>query len=149
MALFSSGIGRNSVFSLKFPFCCHVDVFSSKISPVYHRKYPYNCFSSHFCFLCTVGLFVLLLSVFLLATTVCLSLLFLMWSSGPRIDTSVQYQILESRLSPFIDINSLCYLPSVGHLSSIFLSSGSSVVHFKNGPEYYPRCFFFDKISAA
>ena len=36
---------------LKFPFLRHVKVFSCEISLVCRLKYPYNCCSSHFCFL--------------------------------------------------------------------------------------------------
>ena len=51
---------------LCFPFLSHVQVFLSEISLVCHLKYPYSCFSSHFCFLVIFVLLMLVLSVFFL-----------------------------------------------------------------------------------
>ena len=59
MALFWAAIKRDSVSLFGFPFCSHVQVFSREISQVCRLKYPYSCFSSHFCFqVFTVVLFI-------------------------------------------------------------------------------------------
>ena len=65
--LYNTAIRRESVFVLRFPFCCHVQILL-EISPVFCLKYPYCCFSSHFGFFGVffVVLFVLMLSVLLL-----------------------------------------------------------------------------------
>ena len=106
MALFCSAIRKDSVSLLKFSFCSHIRVFSCEISPFCHLKYPYNCFSLHFCFLVYVFiLFVLILSVLLLSTVIHLSLFFLMLSLSPCIDASMLSSMLASPLSPsFLDI---------------------------------------------
>ena len=49
MTLFCAAIKKDSVSFIKFPFLSHVQFFSCKI--VSRLKYPYNSFSSHFCFL--------------------------------------------------------------------------------------------------
>ena len=51
MALFWDVIRRESVSLLRFLFISHIHVFSSEMSLVSRLKRPYNCFSSHFCFL--------------------------------------------------------------------------------------------------
>ena len=61
MALFYAAISRDSVSYLRFPFVCPVQVFSWNISPVYHLKYPYKYFFSHFCFLIIVVLLILVI----------------------------------------------------------------------------------------
>ena len=38
-------------FSFEISIFCHIHFFSYVISPVCRLKYPYTCFSSHFCFL--------------------------------------------------------------------------------------------------
>ena len=70
MALFCATIRRESVFLLRFLFHCHVRVLLCEILPVYRLKYPYSCFSYHFCFLWFVVLFVLMLSVPFLAAVI-------------------------------------------------------------------------------
>ena len=82
MALFSVVIRRDSVTLFRFPFSCHFRVFSCAISSVCRLKSP-NIYFSHFCFL----VFVVFLSgfiwpMYLLATMISLSLIFLMLSSS-------------------------------------------------------------------
>ena len=68
MALFCAAIGRDSVSLLRFPFLSQVQIFWYEISLVCHLKCPYNCFSSHFCFLVIVVLLILVLFVLFLVT---------------------------------------------------------------------------------
>ena len=82
MAIFCAAIRRDSISFLKFLFLSHVLVFLCLISLVCRLKYPYSCFSSHFCFLIIVVLLILMLSVVFLVGVICLSLLFL---CSPRI----------------------------------------------------------------
>ena len=53
-----AAIRRDSVSLLKFPFLSHVKVFSSEMLFISRLKRPKSCFSSHFCFLVIVILFV-------------------------------------------------------------------------------------------
>ena len=73
MALFHAVIRRDLVSFLRFPFLSSVQIFSCEISFVYQLKCPYNCFSSHFCFLVIVVLLILLL---FLVSVISFSLLF-------------------------------------------------------------------------
>ena len=59
-------------FSLTFPFCGHVEVFSCEISLACRLKCQYSCFSSHFCFLVIFVLLILLLLVLFLVAVVSL-----------------------------------------------------------------------------
>ena len=77
MILFCAAFKIDSVSLSRFPFCCHVLVFSRKISPICCLKYQYSC--SHFWFLgLVIVLFILRLSVLLLAAVISLVLL-LVW----------------------------------------------------------------------
>ena len=93
-------IRRDSVSLLKFPFRSHVQIFPCEISPVCRLKYPYSCFSSNFYFLVLV-LFVMMLSVMLLATVINPSFLSLMSSLCPCIEASTLSSILASSLPSF------------------------------------------------
>ena len=68
----------NIISSYRIVFCCYlkrfslflnvsfrsqVQVFTSEIFWIRRLKYPYSCFSSHFCFVVIVVLFVLIFSV--------------------------------------------------------------------------------------
>ena len=64
MVLFWTIIRSDSVSFVRFPILSHVQVLSSEIYIVCRLKYPYNWFSSHFCFLVIVVL--LILVIFLL-----------------------------------------------------------------------------------
>ena len=113
MALFCAAIRRASVPLLRFSFRSHVQVFSCAISPVCRLKYPYSCFSSHFCFLVFVVFLSILMLPVLLAALINLSLLFLIWSLGPCIETSTQSSRLASSLPPyFLDTYHLSFLGS-------------------------------------
>ena len=57
MALFCATIRRDSVSLLRLPFLSHVYIFSCETLLVSCLKCPSNCFSSHFCFLIIVVLF--------------------------------------------------------------------------------------------
>ena len=70
MALFCATIRRDSVSLLKFPYLRHVHVFSWVMSFVSSYKRPWCCFSSHFCFLLIVILFVFVLSVLFLVAVI-------------------------------------------------------------------------------
>ena len=63
MALFCAAFRKDSVSLLRFPFLSHVNVFLCEISLVCRLKYPYSCFSSHFCFLVIVVLLIFMLPV--------------------------------------------------------------------------------------
>ena len=73
-----AAIRRDSIPLFKFPFRSHTHVFSREILSVYHLKCTYIYFSSHFCFLVIVNMFVLILSQQLLAVVISLSLFFFM-----------------------------------------------------------------------
>ena len=73
MTLFCPTIKRDSVSLLKFPLLSHVKVISCTIFLIYCLKYPYRCFSTHFCFLdFVVFLFSLWLTLLLLAAFIIL-----------------------------------------------------------------------------
>ena len=146
MAMFCVAIRRDSVSFLKFPLLSYVQ-FSCEISFACRLKYPYNCFSFHFCFLVIVVLLIMVLFVLFLVAVVSLFLLFFMLSLGRRIVVSTLFSMLVSPLSSFFDAYSLsmsfnkckalCIIISFLVLWSICWSS--SLVHFKNGPEDHTR----------
>ena len=71
MGLFCAGIRIGSTSLLSFPFFSLIQVFSWVNSSVCRLKYPYSCFSSHFCFLVfVVFLFVLMLPMLLLIAVI-------------------------------------------------------------------------------
>ena len=86
MALFCAAVTRDSISLLKSPFCCNILSFA--ISQACRLKYPYSCFSSHFCLLVFIFCFVLMLPLLPLAAVISLFLLFLMYFSGLYIDES-------------------------------------------------------------
>ena len=63
MALFCAVIRRDSIFLLRFPFLCHVQVFLCEMLFISRLKSPSIFFSSHFHFLVIVILLVFVLSV--------------------------------------------------------------------------------------
>ena len=76
MALFCVTSRRDLVSLSRFPFFSHVQVLFHVISSVCHLKYPYSCFSSHFCLLDIVVVLIFKLSViFLIAVIVFLLIL--------------------------------------------------------------------------
>ena len=100
--MFYATIKRNSVSLLKFFFLSPVLMFWYEVSSVCRLKYPYSCFSSHFCLLfCIVYPFALILQLILLADLGKLFFLFfLMHSSRPYVDKCTQSSIFASPLSP-------------------------------------------------
>ena len=72
ITFFCAAIRRDSFSLLRFPFLCHVQVFSCAILLVCLLKYPYSCFSSHFYLLIFFALLMLVLSVLFLVTVICL-----------------------------------------------------------------------------
>ena len=117
----------------------------------FRLKYPYSCFSSHFCLLVCLGFFSVLMLPMLLqaAAVISLSLLFLTLFLNPRIDASMQYSILASLLllSSFLDTYSLSksslkcktlYI-IINFLVLWFICLSSSFVHFKDNPGYLTR----------
>ena len=68
--LFYAAIWKDSVSLINFPFCSHAQVFQSDISSVCRLKYPYSCFSSHFCFLVIVILLIFMLPLLFLVTVI-------------------------------------------------------------------------------
>ena len=97
-----TAIRRDSVLSQGFLFRCNLQFFSCEISPGGCLKYL-QLFFFLFCFLLfLVFLFVLMLLLLLLVAFIYLSLLFLMYSLRPHIETSTLPSILVSRLLPYI-----------------------------------------------
>ena len=70
MVLFCAATRRDSLSLLRYPFLSHVQVFSCEVSLVSCLKRPSACFSSHFCFLVIVVLFVFVFSVLLLVAVI-------------------------------------------------------------------------------
>ena len=70
MTLFCAAIRRNSVSLLKFLFLCHFRVLSGEMF-ISRLKYPWICFSSHFCFLVFFILLSMVLSVLFLMAVIC------------------------------------------------------------------------------
>ena len=61
----------------RLPFLNHVQVFLCEILIIFLLKYPYSCFSSHFCFLVVFVLLMLVLFVLFLVAIISLFLRFL------------------------------------------------------------------------
>ena len=146
MALFCTIIRKDSLSLLRFPILSHVHIFSCAISSVSHLKYPFS--SSSFCFLdFLVFLSVLTLPMLLSAALINLSLLFLMNSLSPCINASMQFSMLVSQFPPFlvsyslsmssVRCKALCII--INFLVLWFFCLSSSLVHFKNSPEYLTR----------
>ena len=107
MTLFCAANKSDSVSLFRFPFLCHVQVYSCEISPVGLWKYPLSCFSSHFCFLVIVILLILVLFVLFLVAVICFCFFYAVFDR--RIDLSSLSSVLASPLPPpfFLDIYSL------------------------------------------
>ena len=63
VALFCADIRRDSFSLLRFPFLSHAYDLSCEMLLISHLKRPWSCFSSHFCFLVTVILLILVLFI--------------------------------------------------------------------------------------
>ena len=140
---FCTAIRRDSASLTDFPSCCHLQIFSYEISSFCLLKYPYSCFSSHFCFLIVVLLIIMLCVLFLVAVDLLCSLLIL--SSSPCIDASVLFSMLASPLLPsFLDTYSLstsslwcqAFTSSLVFFILCSICRSSSLVQIKNGSEY-------------
>ena len=147
MVLFWAAIRIDSVSLLNCPFRSHVQILLFETSLVYRLKYPYSCFSTHFCFLVFV-LLIIMLSVLFLISITSLSLLFFMYSSSPYIDALTLSLMLANPLPPsFLDTynqsisslgcEALCIV--IGFLVIWIICLSSSLVYFKNGPVYLSR----------
>ena len=104
MALFGDSIRRDSASLSGFTFHNHVQFFSCEVSLTCHLKYPYSCFSSHFCFLVIFILLMLMLSVLFLVPVSFFLRTFLMLSSS-RIDASTLSSMPTSPLPPLFSGN--------------------------------------------
>ena len=145
MALFFCCYQKRFSFSLKvsFFFSPCLKVFWWEISLVCCLKYPYSCFSFHFCFLLIVGLLIFVLFMAFLFAIISLSLQF--FSSNRRINAifnaSVFFLLLflwHITLSPsFLGCKVLCIVMYFLVLCSICWSS--FLVHFKICPKYLTR----------
>ena len=143
MTLYCAAVRRDSASLLKFPFPCNIRIFSCDMSLISRLKRPHTCFSSYFCFLVISLLFVLWSLGLLLVAVISLLPRFSIESSSRCIDTSTLSSMLSSPLPPsFLDTSSLgcnasCMVISFYLRWSICLCS--SLVHFKNRPEYLTR----------
>ena len=142
------GISGDSVSLLRFPFLRQVQLFLCEISLVYRLKYPYSCFSFHFCFLVIVVLLLFVLSMLLLVIVISSSLHFFMKLSICPIDVSKQFSMLAIPLPlPFLDTCSLSVSSLrckslriiIRFLVLWFICLSSSLFQPKNGPEYLIR----------
>ena len=70
MVLFCAAIRRDLVFLVRFPFFSYVHIFSYEMSLDSLLKCSYSRLSSHFCFLVTFVLFILVLSVLILVAVI-------------------------------------------------------------------------------
>ena len=101
IALSCAAVMRDSVSLLRFPLFSHNQDFTCAISAVCRLKYPYSCFSSHFCFLVFVVFpLVHMLQLLFLAATISFSLLFCVYSSSAWIVASTQSSMLTRPLTP-------------------------------------------------
>ena len=103
MTLFCAAVWRDSVSLLRLPFLSHVSVFLYDILVVYRLKCPYNCFSSHFCFLVIFVLLRFVLSAVFLVVVINLPPRFFMLSSNCCIDASMLSWMLVSPPTLFLD----------------------------------------------
>ena len=144
IALYCAAI-KYFVSSVMFPFLSHVQ--NSLCGSIYFM-YSYCCFSSHLCFLVIFVLSILVLPVLFLVAVISLPVHFFVKSSSDCIDALILFWILTScHLSSFL--NKYCLsTSSLGgnalYIVMCFLSfwsiyRSSSLIHFKNCPEYLTR----------
>ena len=134
MALFCVAIRRDSVSLLKFSFRSHVHVFSCRISLVCRLKYPYSCFSSLFPCYCSINLYVssdVIITFHFLFSHWCIRTIF---NAGESSSSFFPWHI-ESMSS--LGCKALCIV--ICFLVLWFIYWSSSLVHFKNGPEYLTK----------
>ena len=121
-----------------FPFLSQVQVFSYETLFVCRLKCSCSCFPSHF--------FCLLMFVLSALFPTSVIIFFFMLYSNRFIDASSLSSMLANLLSFFdtynLSLSSLCYKALYVIMSFLVLCSiccSSSIVHFKNGPEYLTR----------
>ena len=150
MTLFCTVINRDFVSLLRFHLRSLVRVILCAISLFCHLKYPYTCFSSHFCLQDFLVLFLFVLKLIPLIlllefATINISLLFFVNSLNLWIIVSMQSSMLSSFLPlSFLDrqnlsilLTVLCMVTNLLVFCSICLTYSS--VHFKKGPEYLSK----------
>ena len=147
----------------RFSFLSYDQLFICAISPVCCLKYLYSCFSSHFCFL----VFVIFLSILMLALLQLAAVIYFFALLNIVLESLYWYiyaifNASDCLPSPFLDTYTL-YMPAhgckalcmaVNFLVLCFFHLSSSLVHFKNSPEYLykgycPGVYPFDEIFAA
>ena len=135
-----------------FPFLCHVRVFPFEVLLVCLFKYPYNCFSSHFCFPLIFVLLMLVFSVLFLVAVISLSphFLFSLWVAVSMHQRFLQCWKVHFILISFTSLGCKCLhilisFTSLGckclHIVISFLVVWSihltfSLIYFKNDPKY-------------
>ena len=144
MAVFWDAIRRYSVSLLWFPFHCHIQVFSYKMSLFCRLKYLYRYFSSRFCFRVILVLLILVLYVLFLVTVISLFCAFLcrhwvvvlMYQCCRQCRQVNSLPLFSSLImsKSSLGCKDLCMVISFLVLWSICLRS--SLIHIKNGPEY-------------
>ena len=145
MALFSAAIRRDSVSPLRFPFLSHVHIFSSEMSLVSRLKHPLSCFSFHFLFsghFCSFDP-----RVISIASGGCnqssSTLFYVVFESQYRCVNAVFNAGKTS--SSFFSCQSISYRGCktlwivFSFLVLWFICLSSSLIYFKNGPEYLLR----------
>ena len=144
MELLCAAIKRDSISPLRFSFFRQFQNFLCENSFVCRLKCPKNCFSSCFCFLVIFILLMFVLSVLFPVAVISFPPHFLMSSSSHCIDASTLSWMLVVAFPLFLSwhMQSIFIISDASSwlffiLSFIFLSS--SLVYFKNGPEYLMR----------
>ena len=121
-------------------------VLPTEISFLCRLLCPYNCFSSHFCFLVIFALMMLVLSMLFLVAVISFFCTFLCshWGLASPLPPSFLDAYCLSTSS--LQYKTLCIFMRFPILLSIYRSS--PLVHFKNGPEYLTKGVYpFDEIS--
>ena len=156
--LLSSLIRSDSVSLLRIPFLRQDQLFSSKMLFICLLKYPYSCFSSHFCFPVCVILLILVLSVLFLAGVSCLCIFNVVFVSSYQWINIVLKAGESSSSFIYWHIICLCHLFDVRSYASslVVLSSGQFVevfprpLHLWSRISYKkdtPGIYHFDEIS--
>ena len=141
----TEGLGKYD--SHHFFFFFFFFFFPSENLPICRLKYPYSCFSFYFCLSEIFNLF-LMFSVVVLVAFCSISLLVSIFSWNSRIDQSSQNSTLTSPLilsilhiyslsMSTLRCKALCIV--INFLVVLLFGLSSSLVHFKNPPEYLTR----------
>ena len=113
--MFCDVIKRDSVSLVRFPFLNHVYVCLWEIPPVCCLKYPYSCFSSHFCFLVFLNWFlsVIMLPVLLQASVLVyyhfrlIGQVGRLFANGPGDPGSIQGRVIPKTFKMVLDTSLL------------------------------------------